>query len=348
MNHLAPQNYAEIERLATAFAASGLFKDARTMGQALVKMMAGAEFGIGPFAAMTGIFIVDGKPSMAAVTIAGCIKKSAPRYDYKIVAHDDKHCSIDFYENGEKVGNSTFSMSDAAQAGLTSNPTYKKYPRNMTFSRAMTNGARWYASQVFGGAVYTPDEINQGIALDAEGAPTNLPGAPEPIEQQQEPPRKPLDNTQLVALYDQAFPGTKVKLGAWIEAEGIATDLKARGRAGMTPDEKFEVERRLRDAINATPSPVELSAEREIMSAAVIDAPVSATAEQAPAPEAVGISSGQHMRIMAMFNGCGMAEDDARHAFAINVLGDKKKASSKSWTQDDYTKISKALEEHPV
>lgn len=331
----------ELQNLATAFAASGLFKDARTMGQALVKMMAGQEWGIGPFAAMTGIFIVDGKPSMAAVTIAGCIKKSAPRYDYKIVEHDDKGCSIDFYENNEKVGNSTFTMTDAAQAGLTSNPTYKKYPRNMTFSRAMTNGARWYASQVFGGAVYAPDEIDQSIALNAEGAPLNVPAAPEPPA---EPARKPLDNTALVALYAEAFPDANIKLGQWIEHEGIAQDLKARGRAGLTTDEKFEIERRLRDAIDSTPTPVDVPVDAESLAGV----PVSAPAEQAPAPaEPVGLSNAQRMKVMALFNACGMSDDDARHAFARERLGEGKE-SSKTWTKQDTNIIIKALEEYPV
>jgi hypothetical protein len=37
----------------------------------------------------------------------------------------------------------------------------------MLFSRALTNGARWYTPDVFGGPVYTPDEL--GAEVDAEG-----------------------------------------------------------------------------------------------------------------------------------------------------------------------------------
>jgi hypothetical protein len=47
---------------------------------------------------------------------------------------------------------------------------WKKYTRNMLFSRAMSNGCRWYCAGVFGvGTVYTPEEL--GADVDADGDP---------------------------------------------------------------------------------------------------------------------------------------------------------------------------------
>ena len=68
--------FEQLERVAIAFARSGFFEDSREAAQTYTKMLAGREFGLGPMAAMTGIFIVKGKPTMAAATIAGVIKKS--------------------------------------------------------------------------------------------------------------------------------------------------------------------------------------------------------------------------------------------------------------------------------
>lgn len=333
-NQIVPQNISDLERLATAFAASGMFKDARTMGQALVKMMAGQEFGIGPYAAMTGIYIVDGKPTMAATTIGGIIKKSG-KYDYKIVTLDDTQCSLDFYEHGEKVGNSTFTMSDAAKAGLTANATYKKYPRNMLLSRALTNGARWYTPDVFGGAVYTPDEINQTIELNARGEVVNVealtvaPVSPPQAEIVAPPERKPITNVALKALYESApFDSDKPKLGAWLESSGIAPGLSS-GRK-LTAQESIVAEDTLRAMI-------------ENANADANAAPPEPDEAPLPVVEKVGISAGQRMRIMAMFNSAGITDDHDRHAYAERILG-KGKGSTKTWTESDYARVSDALE----
>jgi hypothetical protein len=59
-------------------------------------------------------------------------------------------------------------MQDAQAAGLTGKDNWRKFPRNMLFARALSNGVRWYAPDIFNGAtVYTPDEL--GAAEDDDG-----------------------------------------------------------------------------------------------------------------------------------------------------------------------------------
>lgn len=159
--------FDEMTRAAKAMALSGYFKDAADVSQAMVKVMAGAEMGLGPFAAMSNIHIIKGKPVLGANMIATLIKNDA-RYDYRIKRLDDEAAVVVFYEGGREVGESAFTMADARQAGLLNNPTWKNYPRNMLFARAISNGARWYAAGIFGGAaVYTPDEM--GVDTDEDG-----------------------------------------------------------------------------------------------------------------------------------------------------------------------------------
>lgn len=153
----------DIGRIANAFAQSGFFNDSREVSQALVKILAGKELGLAPVASMTGIYIVKGKIMISAVTIGGIIKRSG-RYDYKVVSLDNDECTIDFFEKStggklEKVGTSTFTRADAVAAGVTGNETYKKYGRNMMFSRAMSNGAKWFTPDIFGGPIYGEGEI---------------------------------------------------------------------------------------------------------------------------------------------------------------------------------------------
>lgn len=145
----------DIMIMAKTFAESGMFTDAKAMGQAFVKIQAGQEIGIPPFAAMSGIHIIQGKPTIGAGLIASTVKGSG-KYDYKVVVMDEKKCSIDFYQGKEMIGNSTFTIEDAKKA-LTKN--IDKFPKNMLFARAISNGVKWFCPDVFSGPVYVPEEM---------------------------------------------------------------------------------------------------------------------------------------------------------------------------------------------
>src|SRR6478735_185597 len=108
-NEIQTMPLNEIVKMAEAFASSGMFTDAKQMGQAFVKIQAGQEIGIPPFAAMSGIHIIQGKPTLGAGLIASAVKGSG-KYNYKVVKMDEKICSIDFYEGTENIGNSTFTI----------------------------------------------------------------------------------------------------------------------------------------------------------------------------------------------------------------------------------------------
>jgi hypothetical protein len=164
-----------VEKLGDIMYKSGFFSDARSQAQAIVKILAGAELDFGPIAAMNGVYIINGKTSLAAVLVGAAIQRS-DRYRYRIVEQTNDNCTIDFFEivdgKREKIGTSSFSMKDAEQAELSKTANYKKFPRNMLFSRALTNGARWFCPDVFNGPVYTPDEL--GAEVNEEGQPINI------------------------------------------------------------------------------------------------------------------------------------------------------------------------------
>ena len=146
----------ELINVAKAFAESGMFADTKSMAQALVKIQAGQEIGIPPFASMTGIHIIQGKPTIGAGLIASRVKGSG-KYDYKVLEASEKKCSIDFYQGKTNIGNSTFTIEDAKKA-LTKN--LDKFPKNMLFARAISNGVKWFCPDVFSGPVYTPEEFD--------------------------------------------------------------------------------------------------------------------------------------------------------------------------------------------
>lgn len=156
-----------MQKASTALFRSGYFTDVKSEAQAIVKVLAGQELGLPAFASMSGIHIVQGKPVLGANVIATLVKND-PRYNYKIVECTDKICTIEWFENGQSTGQSSFTMSEAQNAGLTGKDNWKKYPSDMLFARAISRGARRHAPGIFGGSpVYTPDELN--VDTDEEG-----------------------------------------------------------------------------------------------------------------------------------------------------------------------------------
>ena len=193
-NKLAVRNFDDVVSISTAMAKSGFFSDAKQAAQAIVKVMAGNELGLGPFASMTGIHIIQGKPTLGANLIATLIKND-PRYDYRVIKMDDKVCEIAFFEGSEQIGVSAFTADDAKKAGT---KNMDKFARNMLFARAISNGARWYTPGIFGGApVYTPDEM--GADVDEDGYIVDV--TPEP--EQPEPEQKPTGRTLEAGALDE-------------------------------------------------------------------------------------------------------------------------------------------------
>lgn len=164
---LIVRNMDDAERAARAMAGSGFFQDTKQANQAIVKVLAGHELGFGPFASMTGVHIIQGKPTLASNLMAAAVKRNG-KYNYRVIEASDAKCEIAWFEGGQEVGRSAFTWEEGTRAGLTNKDNWKKYPSDMLFARALSRGQRRFAPDIFNGAtVYTPDEM--GAVTDAEG-----------------------------------------------------------------------------------------------------------------------------------------------------------------------------------
>ncbi len=203
-------------------AASGFFKDAQTEAAAAVKIMAGMEYGFDIVQSMAGVHIIEGKPSLSAHLQAAALRRSGA-YDYEVADLTDERCLIRFFrirgQNRAEIGTSEFTLDDADRAGLLRGANWQKYPRNMLFARAMTNGIGWHCPDAFGGRVYDPSELLDDDAVDAEGGIVDV-----SLVAPQAPPRaasRPPRSTQRRASTDapaEAATGAEARSGA---AEGI-------------------------------------------------------------------------------------------------------------------------------
>ena len=169
--------------LCEVFVKSGIFSDVKDVAQAIVKVLAGREIGLTPLESMMNLYIVKGRVAASAKVISSLIKKSRT-YDYKIVKIMDDECQVEFFKIqaagvSESIGISSFTIKDAARAGVVNGANWKNYPRNMLFARAMTNGARWFCPDVYSG--YAEEELEgivvdvpkNVVAIDANGEVTN-------------------------------------------------------------------------------------------------------------------------------------------------------------------------------
>jgi hypothetical protein len=140
------------------FASSGMFPDIKSQAQAVVKILAGKEIGLSPFESMAGIYVVNGKLALTSKVMSGLIKRSKT-YDYIVKKLDDQECIITIMKGDKELGTSSFSIKDAAKAGLVNKEPWKAYPRNMLFARAVSNACRFYCPEVVSG-YYTVEELS--------------------------------------------------------------------------------------------------------------------------------------------------------------------------------------------
>lgn len=171
----------ELNGLAKMFVDSGYFQDSRSVSQAAVKILAGREMGFGPFASMTGVYVIQGRPALGANLLASAIKQSG-RYDYRVVEMTETACEIEFYDRQSgkpvSIGKSRFTIDDARKAGT---KNLDKFPRNMLFARAISNGHRWYCPDALGGAaVYVPEELGAEVTEDGDVVTGSFTPAPQP------------------------------------------------------------------------------------------------------------------------------------------------------------------------
>lgn len=137
--------------LGKIFADSGVFPDIKSASQGYIKILAGRELGLSPMQSLNSFYFVGGRLGITANTIGSLIKKSN-KYDYTIKKHDDTECTIVFNRIKDDkeilLGESQFTIKDAAKAGIVNGVNWKNYPRNMLYARAIMNGARWYCPDI--------------------------------------------------------------------------------------------------------------------------------------------------------------------------------------------------------
>jgi len=229
-----PMSLDDLQRTAKLLALSGYFDakgdSAPAIAQLATKILAGQEMGYGPFASVQGIHVIQGRPTLSANLMAAAVK-GHPKYDYRVRKMDDSAVTIEFFEGNQSLGVSTFTIEDARKAQT---KNLDKFPRNMLFARAMSNGVRWYCPDVFNGnVVYTPEDFE----IDGEVAPAQTVRIVDTETGEITEPANAIPAT-VAGWLNQAKPADAAK--AWaVEQKAQPNEHAARTSLKKIVDEKF-------------------------------------------------------------------------------------------------------------
>lgn len=159
---IIPHSVPEVQSLAELIGRSALLPDALRgkTDDIIVSILAGAELGLSPMAAIRGVFVVQGKPVLAADTMVGLVLGSGlAEYFVQI---ESSHTSVTWEtkRKGSPVAQRvTWTIEDAKKAGIHLKDNWRAYTRQMLAARAKAELARSAYSDVLAG-VYDPDEID--------------------------------------------------------------------------------------------------------------------------------------------------------------------------------------------
>lgn len=227
--NIVPANQAmNPMQVAEVFVQSGMFPDAKSVATAAAKLIVGRGLGLTDYDSMAGLHIIKGKVVLASNTMAAAIKASG-KYDYSSTTTKDE-CTITFYSVGsgkrEEIGSTTFTMQDAADAGLRGE-NWRKWPKAMLFARAISSGYREHCPDALGSApVYVHEHGESEIPEDKPRAVAAQRETPQ-IEQQEaeDPKSKLVYNVMLWCACERKESYEKAK--HLLIKRGVATDGSA-------------------------------------------------------------------------------------------------------------------------
>ena len=187
----------DVALLAENVAKSGLFSEVNTKEKAFALMMLCQSEGLHPMQALRRYHLINGKPSLKADAMLGDFLKAGGRVTWTTL--DENVCEATF--EAPSIGapfTLKWTMQDAQRAGITNNPTWKKYPRAMLRARVISEAIRMAMPQILGG-LYTPEEVESFedrprtvVKVQSEPAPLQIVEAPA-VEVDQTPKITPED-----------------------------------------------------------------------------------------------------------------------------------------------------------
>ncbi|TVZ96461.1 hypothetical protein [Streptomyces sp. BK340] len=164
-----PATLPEKMQYAKALAASGMLPGQyRQQPANLLYALEYAEsLGLHPMAAITGIHVIEGKPSASAALISALVRRAGHKLR---VRGDDQEAVAQIVraDDPDWTFEARWTMARAEQAGLAKKKVWREYPAAMLKARAITEVARDACEEALSGMHYTPEELGANVNADGE------------------------------------------------------------------------------------------------------------------------------------------------------------------------------------
>ena len=148
--------FDQTKLMAQAIAESKLF-GIQTPAQALALGLLCQAEGRHPAEAARDYHIINGKPSLKSEAMLARFQQAGGKVDWHEYTHESVSGTFSHPQGGSlKV---SWTMQDATRAGLTGNPTWKKFPRQMLKARCISEAVRGIFPGVLSG-LYAPEEVS--------------------------------------------------------------------------------------------------------------------------------------------------------------------------------------------
>jgi hypothetical protein len=127
----------------------------------------GKTIGLTPMAAITGVHVIEGKPTASAGLISGLVRRAGHRLR---VRGDETSAVAEIVrcDDPEYTFRAEWTIDRARTAGLAGKDVWKKYPAAMLKARAVAECARDACEEVLFGLHYTPEELGAEVNEDGE------------------------------------------------------------------------------------------------------------------------------------------------------------------------------------
>ena len=145
----------DLKQMASAACKSGLFSMPSPEAALTLMLLCQAE-GLHPIQALRQYHIIKGRPAMRADAMQAAFQNAGGKLQW--IERSDARCSVEVTHPAGGTCIVTWTIEQAAKAGLTNNPTWQKFPRAMLSARCISEAIRAVYPAVVCG-LYTPEEV---------------------------------------------------------------------------------------------------------------------------------------------------------------------------------------------
>ena len=169
--------FDQTKLMAQAIAESKLF-GIQTPAQALALGLLCQAEGRHPAEAARDYHIIGGKPSLKSEAMLARFQQAGGRVEWHEYTHESVSGTFSHPQGGTlKV---SWTIKDAERAGLTGNPTWRKFPRQMLKARCISEAVRGIYPGVLSG-LYAPEEVQEFAPVQTEPEPLAIEATSEPL-----------------------------------------------------------------------------------------------------------------------------------------------------------------------